>query len=127
MMSGPEVKSLNLSAIPNVVVARRPVDLDACHIEEPLLIVEVTPAGGERDDTGRKGRGYCLIPSLRHYLIVDSEARFATLHTRVGVSEWSERVVQEGTIELDAIGASLTFDEIYDGIEFKRHADEADA
>jgi Uma2 family endonuclease len=127
LISGTEVKSLNLSAIPDVVVARRPIDLDACHIDEPLLIVEVTSPSSERDDTGRKWRGYCLIPSLRHYLIVESEARFATLHTRVGEFEWSERVFEEGTIELDAIDADVTFEEIYEGVEFDPGAEAADA
>lgn len=118
IVDGPEVKSVGLSAIPDVVVTCSPVDLEVGRIDEPVLIVEVTSPSSERDDTERKWQRYCLIESLKHYMVVASESRFVILHTRAGPFEWAERVVQDGGIVLDAIGASLTMDEIYDSVSF---------
>ena len=117
-VDGPEVKSKNLSAIPDVVVACGPVDLVRGQVDEPVLIVEVNSPSTERDDTHRKWQGYCLIPSLQHYMIVAQEIRFVTLHTRLGAFEWTERVFEEGVVDLRALEASLSLDEIYEGVTF---------
>jgi Uma2 family endonuclease len=117
-VDGAEVKGHKLSAIPDVVVECRPPDLRSPTIAEPVLIVEVLSPWSERDDTGRKWRGYCLIASLQHYLVVSQEDRFATLHSRTGPSSWAETVHEEGTVDLPAIGAALSLDEIYEGVDF---------
>ena len=124
-VEGAQVKSRRLSAIPDLVVACAPFDLASPTISEPVVIVEVLSPWGERDDTGRKWQGYCLIPSLRHYLVVAQESRFVTAHTRTGSASFDERVYQEGTIQLEAIGASLSLDEIYDDVTFEVPADDA--
>jgi Uma2 family endonuclease len=125
-VDGVEVKSHMLVAVPDVVVECRPPDLGTPTIAEPVLIVEVMSPSSERDDTLRKWHGYCLIPSLKHYLVVSQEERFATLHTRTGPSSWAETVHQDGTIELAAIGVSLTMDEIYEGVDLAGEATAGD-
>lgn len=117
-VDGAEVKSRNLSAIPDVIVACGEVDLRSSTIREPVVIVEVLSPSTERDDAGRKWQGYCLIPSLKHYLVVAQESRFVTLHTRTGPSSFEERVFEAGTVELTAIDVSLTLDEIYEDVTF---------
>jgi Uma2 family endonuclease len=126
-VDGVEVKSHMLVAVPDVVVECRPPDLRTPTIAEPLLIVEVMSPSTERDDTLRKWHGYCLIPGLRHYLVVSQERRFATLHTRTGPSSWAETVHQEGTIELPALGLTLSLDEIYGGVELEGEQAASDA
>lgn len=118
-VEGGQVKSHQLSAIPDVVVACGPVDLASSTVEEPMVIVEVLSPSSERDDTGRKWQGYCLIPALRHFLVVPQEERFVTLHTRTGPASFDESFHQEGAIRLDAIDVSLTLDEIYEGVTFE--------
>ncbi|MEK0082493.1 Uma2 family endonuclease [Benzoatithermus flavus] len=115
---GPEVKSHQLSAIP-VVVTCSPVEGRAGHITDPAVIVEMLSPSSERDDTGRKWQGYCLIPSLRHYLAVAQDKRFVTVHTRTGPDSFEERFYLGGTIDLPAIGAQLSLDEIYEGVTFE--------
>ena len=117
-VDGAQVRSRDLSAIPDVVVACSGIDPTTPVIAQPTLIVEINSPSTERDDTHRKWQGYCLIPSLRHYMIVAQEIRFVTLHTRVGAFEWTERVYEEGIVDLEALGASLSFDEIYRGVTF---------
>jgi Uma2 family endonuclease len=119
-VDGAEVKerSLRLSAVPDVVVECRPPDFSTPEIKEPSVLVEVLSPSSERDDTGRKWQGYCLIPSVRHYLIVDQEKPFITVHTRTGPSSFAEEVIREGTVELTALGVTLTLGEIYEDVVF---------
>jgi Uma2 family endonuclease len=118
-VDGPEVKSRKLSAIPDVVVTCGAVDGLSGEVQEPAVIVEVLSPWSERDDTGRKWHGYCVIPSLQHYLVVSQESRFVTVHTRTGASSFEERIYQDGIIDLPAIGVSLSLDEIYEDVTFE--------
>lgn len=124
-VDGAEVKSRQLSAIPDVVVACGPIDLASSTIAEPVVIVEVLSPSSERDDIGRKWQGYCLIPSLRHYLVVAQDSRFVTLHTRTGPASFDESIHQEGAIALEAIEVTLTLDEIYEDVTFEVLTDDA--
>ncbi len=121
-VDGIEVKerSLDLSVVPDVVVECSPPDFSTPESKEPVVLVEVLSPSSERDDTGRKWQGYCLIPSLRHYLIVDQEKRFVTVHTRTGPSSFAVQVVREGVIELTGVGISLSLDEVYENVVFPK-------
>jgi hypothetical protein len=67
LLSGPEVRSVNLAAIPDVTVARRPVDQTAPALRNPVALVEVDSP--ERDHRlALKWRQYRLIPSLQFFL-----------------------------------------------------------
>lgn len=127
IVDGPEVRSDRLAAVPDVVVTCAPIDERSGVIDHPTALVEVLSPSSERDDTGRKWQGYCLIPSVQHYLVVSQEEPFATLHTRTGPSSFEETVHREGTLRLMAIDAILTFDEIYSGVDFSADEPEADA
>ena len=118
LVDGAEVKSKGLSAIPDVVVLCGQLDQSTPTIKEPVLLVEVVSPSSQRDDTQRKWQGYCLIPSLKHYLVVAQETRFVTLHTRTGPSSFLEEVFEEGLVDLSGLGASMTFDEIYADVVF---------
>lgn len=124
-VDGIEVKERNvdLSAVPDVVVECGPPDFAMSEAAEPVVVVEVLSPSSERDDTGRKWQGYCLIPSLRHYLVVDQDTRFVTVHTRTGPSSFAEEVVQEGVVELTALGVSLSLDEVYERVVFPATAE----
>lgn len=118
-VDGAQVKAPELSAIPDVVVACGHIDYGSPTIAEPAVIVEVLSPYSERDDTLRKWQGYCLIPSLQHYLVVAQDSRFVTLHTRTGAASFEERVFQDGVVELGSLGVSLSLDEIYEDVEFE--------
>jgi Uma2 family endonuclease len=122
-VDGAQVRGRRLSAIPDVDVACASIDLASPTIAEPMVIVEVLSPYSERDDTLRKWQGYCLIPSLQHYLVVAQDSRFVTLHTRTGAASFEERVFQDGVIELGSLRVSLSLDEIYEGIEFEPGAE----
>lgn len=119
-VDGPQVKGAGFAAIPDVLVTCAPLDQRSPVISEPALIVEVLSPSSERDDAGRKWQAYCLIPSLRHYLVVAQDQPFVTLHTRIGPAAFEESVHQEGSIELAALGVTLTLDEIYEDVTFEQ-------
>lgn len=116
LISGPEVRSVNLAAIPDIVVARRPLDQRAPALRSPVAIVEVeSPERG--NCIALKWRQYRLIPNLQRFITIADREREATLHTRVDCWQWQEDVVREGAIELTALGASLPLEAIYDGTD----------
>jgi Uma2 family endonuclease len=127
IVDGPEVRSAKVVAIPDVVVTCQPIDGRAGVVRHPIVLVEVLSPSSERDDTGRKWRAYCLIPSLQHYLVVSRDERFLTLHTRTGPSSFAETVHSEGSIELTSLGVTLAVEEIYDGIDFEAEVAADDA
>lgn len=118
-VDGVEVKerSQDLVAVPDVVVECRPPEA-LPEVREPAVLVEVLSPSSERDDTGRKWQGYCLIPSVQHYLIVDQEKRFITVHTRTGPFSFAVEIVREGSVELPAVGVSLSLDDAYEDVTF---------
>ena len=118
LVDGAEIRTLDLSAIPDVLVTCCPLDQRRSTVHEPTLIVEVPSPSSERDDTGRKWQGYCLIPTPKHYLVVSQERPFVTLHTRKGEFAGDERVHVEGVVELTGLDISLSRDEIYQDVEF---------
>jgi Uma2 family endonuclease len=121
LVDGAEIKSQGLSAIPDVLVTCAPLDQTTSTVHEPTLIVEVLSPSTEREDVGRKWQGNCLIPSLRHYLVVSQEQPFVTVHTRVSEFEWAERVYVEGEIVLAEPEVSLSLDEIHEGVSFEEN------
>ena len=57
-----------------------------------------------------------MLPSLRHYLLVDTAARAARLYTRQQ-NGWAEQYAErKGEIRLDWSALSLTLADLYDGI-----------
>lgn len=126
-VDGVEVKSRNLSAIPDVVVACSGIDPRSPVIREPVLIVEVNSPSTERDDTQRKFQGYCLIPSLKHYLVVAQAIPFVVLHTRTGPASFAETVHEAGEVTLEAIGVTLSLEEIYADVTFEPEPEASDA
>jgi Uma2 family endonuclease len=127
MVDGPEVRSAKLVAVPDVLVTCEAIAGHVGVVSQPVVLVEVMSPSSVRDDTYRKWHSYCLVPSLQHYLVVSQEERLLTLHTRTGPSSFAETVHSEGTIELSAIGVTLSLDEIYDGIDFEAEVDVDDA
>ena len=117
-VDGVEVRGHDLAAIPDIVVTCGPVDFTTPSVHEPVLIVEVLSPSTASDDVGHKWQGYCLIQSLRHYLVIAQDSRFATLHTRTGAAAFAETVHQDGSIDLPALGISLSLDEIYEDVTF---------
>ena len=112
LVDGPQVRTDEISAIPDVVVTRSPIDHATPVIAEPVIIFEVISPSSEANDTGLRWLAYRKIPSLRHYLVLSQDQRLAQVHSRAG-DIWRERFVSSGTVELDEPPVRLEVDALY--------------
>jgi Uma2 family endonuclease len=103
---------------PDGIVACLPHDDETHIIEAPCLIIEVTSRATRRIDRGEKLDAYLAIPSLRGYLIAEHDRRHVTLYSRPAGVEWRrEEIVTSGSVALPCPVATLSLDDVYDGIE----------
>ncbi len=84
---------------------------------DPVLIVEVLSPSTEGEVRHEKLPNYRLLPSLRHILLVSSEAVLVEHWRRAGVAWSSETLREGGALRLDALGIELPVDEIYAGLD----------
>ena len=94
------------------------VDLDGLTCDAPLVIVEVASPSTARVDTTAKLAEYMGLGSVRHYLIVDPEARLAYHHSRTDASgDILTRIVTDGPIALDPPGVSIDLADVFATID----------
>ena len=101
---------------PDVLLACEPGDDQPLYRTSPCLIVEVLPPPTAGIDEREKWHHYRDIPTLRHYLLIDSESRQVRLRTRAG-TDWLEQTLTEGdTLALSCgpVRLELGLAEIYD-------------
>lgn len=93
-------------------------DDDPDAITNPVVVVEVLSPSTEAYDRGEKFAAYRALASVQHVLFV-SQTRWSIEHFRRG-GDGSWRLSDHGPgsrVELDAIGASIAVDEVYERIE----------
>lgn len=115
-VDGIELRAFGQSAIPDVVVSCSPPDFATPVEEEPVVIVEVASPQSYGRDMGFKLDAYRLYPTLRHYLVVHHRDRAVVLFERETADRLSTIWRDTGTIELPAVGLSLTLAEIFEGV-----------
>ena len=101
---------------PDVLLACEPGDDQPLYRTRPCLIVEVLSPSTAGIDEREKWHHYRDIPTLRHYLLIDSESRQVRLRTRAG-TDWLEQTLTEGdTLALSCgpVRLELGLAEIYD-------------
>ena len=106
---------------PDVLVLCTRLPGDTLVVREPCVIVEVTSPSTVRVDRGEKLDAYRRLTSLRTYLVVDQRRRRVDRHWRDVAGAWQrEEYVVEGTVPVACLDASLTLDEIYEGVDLPR-------
>lgn len=85
----------------------------------PTLLVEVLSASTKSNDRGDKFFLYRQIPSLRQYLLLDSQSIHAELHTRDELGRWilTETSDRNTVLELDSIACHVPLTDVYAGVE----------
>lgn len=74
---------------------------DVVEIADPVILVEVVSPSSRGIDSGAKLAGYFRLPSVRHYLVVDSAARTIAHHRRGADGEIATRILRDGALALD--------------------------
>jgi Uma2 family endonuclease len=90
-----------------------PLPGDAVEVADPVVVVEVVSPSSGGVDRGVKLVGYFMLPSLRHYLIVDTDRRVVIHHRRDDADEIVVRIVREGALTLDPPGLTVAVADIF--------------
>lgn len=81
------------------------------------LIIEVLSPSTEAYDRGRKFAAYRLLPGLREYLLVSSDAALIEVYTRTG-DAWLLREYRTGdSLTLGSLELDLKVDDIYEDVD----------
>ena len=112
---------------PDVSVGCPPHEWDEQHrnaLANPVAIIEVLSPSTENYDRRRKFDLYATIPSLRHYVLVWTEARYIEHFERVP-NGWLQRSApRDGEcLSLEGISCQLCLDEVYEATEVPIAAD----
>jgi Uma2 family endonuclease len=92
-----------------------PLRDDAIEVTDPVIIVEVVSPSSKGVDRGAKLAGYFLLPSVRHYLIVDTDKRVVIHHRRDENGQIGVRIARDGLVALDPPGLTVAIQDIFDG------------
>jgi Uma2 family endonuclease len=91
-----------------------PMADDAVAAPNPVVVVEVLSPGTRSVDTAQKLVDYFRVPSIRHFLILDTRARAVIHHRRAGEGDAIEtRLVRAGAFALDPPGISVAVEEFW--------------
>jgi Uma2 family endonuclease len=102
---------------PNALVrCGPPLPGDAVEANGSVIVVEVVSPSSRGIDTGVKLARYFALPSVRHYLIVDTDRRVVIHHRLVAPGRIESRVVGEGSLALDPPGLTIEVGDIFVGV-----------
>jgi len=105
---------------PDAVVTCSKIDGGAYLVPDPVIVFEVVTPTSVRMDHVVKLAEYQAVPTIRRYIIVESDAAVITLHARDqdGVPFEAERRVDSDTVRLPEIGIEIPVAAIYETLEF---------
>ncbi len=76
-------------------------------VVDPVILVEVISPSTHKVDTTQKLGDYFRVPSVRHYLIVNTSRRTVVHHERMADGTVQTRIATGGTLELQPPGLTL--------------------
>ena len=82
---------------PDVMLVCEPSDNAEFYKEQPCLVAEVQSPSTERVDRHEKWQAYSQIPSLRYYLLADSQQKNVDYFQRNATGAWQADVLEPGT------------------------------
>jgi Uma2 family endonuclease len=94
----------------------QPLAGDAVEVADPIIVVEVVSPSSRGIDRGVKLAGYFSLPSVRHYLIVDTDKQVVIHHRRDERGRIGVRIIPDGALTLDPPGLAINIRDIFDGL-----------
>ena len=98
---------------PDVVVFAGPMDDREIIVRRPMIVIEVLSNSTARKDRTVKLDGYCAVPTIEHYLLVDWEERAITHHRREGSGLTKPVIVRDGSLMLDPPGLTVDISRVF--------------
>jgi Uma2 family endonuclease len=93
-----------------------PLPGDAIEVSGPVIVVEVVSPSSRGVDRGVKLASYLSLPSVRHYLIIDTDRRVVIHHRRGDEGRIGVQILHEGRITLDPPGLAIDIRDIFDDL-----------
>jgi Uma2 family endonuclease len=90
-----------------------PLPGDALEVGDPVVLVEVVSPSSLAVDSGAKLTGYFSLPSVRHYLVVNTDTQVLTHHRRDEEGAIATRILREGRLRLDPPGLGLDVENLF--------------
>ena len=90
-----------------------PLPGDAIEVTDPVIVVEAVSPSSRGIDRGVKLASYFSLPSVRHYLIVDTDRRVVIHHRRDEEGQIGVRVFRDGLLTLDPPGLTIEVRDIF--------------
>lgn len=90
---------------------------DVVKILDPVIVVEVLSPSTRAHDAGAKLGDYFLVPSVRHYLLLDIRRRTMIHHARAEDGAIATRIARDGTVRLHPPGIELGLAEVFAGAD----------
>lgn len=88
----------------------------AMEVSEPVIVIEVVSPSSRGIDTGVKLAAYFSLPSVRHYLIVDTDKHVVIHHHRDGKGDIGVQIFGDGQLALDPPGLTINIRDLFQGI-----------
>jgi len=89
---------------------------DAVAVNDPVVVVEVVSPSSRGVDTGSKLAGYFSLPSVRHYLIIDTERRALIHHHRDDRDLITVGILRDGALTLEPPGLTIDIADVFVGV-----------
>jgi Uma2 family endonuclease len=93
-----------------------PLPGDAIEVNDPIIVVEVVSPSSRGIDRGAKLASYFSVPSVRHYLIIDTDKRVVIHHQRDEDGRIGVRIVRDGEMTFDPPGLTIAVEDIFAGL-----------
>ena len=86
---------------------------DAIEVLDPVIVVEVVSPSSRGIDSGVKLTGYFKLPSVRHYLVLNTDSRVVVHHHRNEEGGINVRVLHDGPLALDPPGLMIEIGDVF--------------
>ncbi|MGQ0671617.1 MAG: Uma2 family endonuclease [Hyphomicrobium sp.] len=90
-----------------------PLDDDATVVTDPVVVVEVLSPSTGPVDTNAKLINYFSLPSVEHYLVVNTSKRLIQYFRRDASGSTIMTIVSEGELYLDPPGLKMKIEEVF--------------
>ncbi len=89
-------------------------------VTNPLLIVEVLSESTREYDRGQKFLFYQQIPSLRDFVLVESESPHVEYYQRAEGDKWTVEILDglDATVKLESLACEIPARQIYDKVSW---------
>jgi Uma2 family endonuclease len=112
------IPECTLFTYPDIVVFCNPLepwDKDPCTFTEPTIIIEILSRSTRNYDRNQKFECYKQIPTLKEYIMVDSESNHIEAWRLNNAKEWElkEYKTHDDILQIPTLGVSIPVKEIY--------------